>query len=127
MSAEIHSSRSALGASLSDEELSERTQKATQLVAWEDHSERSTDLGIEEHKVIKKPGPSYLWRGAAGGLLGSVIWVLSIPSLHHGNGYKSYYYIIVFAYTLPIGIFIGGLVGAIMAWLHQTKPNGGPE
>lgn len=78
-------------------------------------------MGMEDHKVIKKPRPFYLWRGVAGGLLGSVIWVLSIPDLHHGNGYKSYYYILVFAYALPIGIFIGVLVGAIMAWLHQTK------
>lgn len=76
---------------------------------------------MKDPSVIKKSSPSYLWRGVAGGLLGSVIWVLSIPSLHHGNGYKSYYYIVVFAYAVPIGIFIGGLVGAIVAWLHQTK------
>lgn len=78
-------------------------------------------MGIEGENLIKKPRPFYLWGGVAGGLLGSVIWVLSIPDLHHESGYKSYYYILVFAYALPIGILIGVLVGAIIAGMNQTK------
>ncbi|MEN3332304.1 MAG: hypothetical protein V7641_1669 [Blastocatellia bacterium] len=64
--------------------------------------------------MTKPSGKVYLWRGALGGAIGSVLADIILPKFQYGPGTKWFFFLLSLIITTPIAALIGAMIGAIV-------------